>query len=151
MTKFEKIVLPYAEDALMPYVSAETIAYHYGKHHQAYTDKLNQLIENTPFAEMSIEEIIKQSTGALFNNAAQYWNHNFLWQCMQSPSDSQPTGKLAERIDQAFGSFAVFKEQFIASAIGNFGSGWTWLVQNEEGSLEILNTSNAETPLMEKF
>ena len=121
--------------------------YHYDKHHQAYTDKLNQLIENTEFAGQDIVAIVKNSSWALYNNAAQFWNHNFFWNCLSPKYDQVPSGKLAELIDQSFGSFASFKEEFISSAVANFGSGWTWLVLNQEGKLEILNMSNAQNPL----
>ena len=144
---FEKIVLPYEKGALAPYVSEETMMYHYDKHHQAYTDKLNQLVENTEFAGQDIVAIVKNSSWALYNNAAQFWNHNFFWKCLSPKYDQVPTGKLAELIDQNFGSFASFKEEFISSAVANFGSGWTWLVLNQEGKLEILNMSNAQNPL----
>lgn len=144
---FEKIVLPYEKGALAPYISEETMMYHYDKHHQAYTDRLNQLIENTEFAGQDIITIVKNSSWALYNNAAQFWNHNFFWKCLSPKYDQVPSEKLAELIDQNFGSFASFKEEFISSAVGNFGSGWTWLVLNQEGKLEILNTSNAQNPL----
>ena len=144
---FQKIALPYPKDALAPYISEETMSYHYEKHHQAYADKLNQLIENTDFATKNIVDIVKNSNWALYNNAAQFWNHNFFWNCLSPKQDQVPSGKLAELIDQNFGSFASFKEQFISSAVGNFGSGWTWLVLNQEGKLEILNMSNAQNPL----
>ena len=144
---FQKIVLPYPKDAFAPYISEETMSYHYEKHHQAYADKLNQLIENTDFAEKNIVDIVKNSNWALYNNAAQFWNHNFFWNCLSPKHDQVPSGKLAELIDQNFGSFASFKEQFVSSAVGNFGSGWTWLVLNQEGKLEILNMSNAQNPL----
>ena len=121
--------------------------YHYDKHHQAYTDKLNQLIENTEFAGQDIVAIVKNSSWALYNNAAQFWNHNFFWNCLSPKYDQVPSGKLAELIDQNFWSFASFKEEFISWAVGNFGSGWTWLVLNQEGKLEILNMSNAQNPL----
>lgn len=144
---FEKIALPYEKDALAPYISEETMMYHYDKHHQAYTDRLNQLIENTEFAGQDIITIVKNSSWALYNNAAQFWNHNFFWNCLSPKYDQVPSEKLAELIDQNFGSFASFKEEFISSAVANFGSGWTWLVLNEEGKLEILNMSNAQNPL----
>ena len=144
---FEKIVLPYEKGALAPYISEETMMYHYDKHHQAYTDKLNQLVENTEFAGQDIITIVKNSSWALYNNAAQFWNHNFFWKCLSPKYDQIPSEKLAELIDQNFGSFASFKEAFISSAVGNFGSGWTWLVLNQEGKLEILNMSNAQNPL----
>lgn len=144
---FEKIVLPYEKCALAPYISEETMVYHYDKHHQAYTDRLNQLIENTEFAGQDIITIVKNSSWALYNNAAQFWNHNFFWNCLSPKYDQVPSEKLAELIDQNFGSFASFKEEFISSAVANFGSGWTWLVLNQEGKLEILNMSNAQNPL----
>ena len=144
---FEKIVLPYEKGALAPYISEETMMYHYDKHHQAYTDKLNQLVENTEFAGQDIVAIVKNSSWALYNNAAQFWNHNFFWKCLSPKYDQIPSEKLAELIDQNFGSFASFKEEFISSAVANFGSGWTWLVLNQEGKLEILNMSNAQNPL----
>lgn len=144
---FEKIVLPYEKGALAPYISEETMMYHYDKHHQAYTDRLNQLIENTEFAGQDIITIVKNSSWALYNNAAQFWNHNFFWNCLSPKYDQVPSEKLAELIDQNFGSFASFKEEFISSAVANFGSGWTWLVLNQEGKLEILNMSNAQNPL----
>ena len=144
---FEKIVLPYEKGALAPYISEETMMYHYDKHHQAYTDRLNQLIENTEFAGQDIITIVKNSSWALYNNAAQFWNHNFFWNCLSPKYDQLPSEKLAELIDQNFGSFASFKEEFISSAVANFGSGWTWLVLNQEGKLEILNMSNAQNPL----
>lgn len=144
---FEKITLPYAKNALEPYISEETMIYHYDKHHQAYADNLNKLIENTEFADADIETIVKNSTGGLFNNAGQFWNHNFFWKCMKPQAQPEPTGPLAEAINQAFGSFSVFKEKFIAAGAGNFGSGWTWLVKTQAGNLEILNTANADNPL----
>ena len=144
---FEKIVLPYEKGALAPYISEETMMYHYDKHHQAYTDRLNQLIENTEFAGQDIITIVKNSSWALYNNAAQFWNHNFFWNCLSPKYDQLPSEKLAERVDQNFGSFASFKEEFISSAVANFGSGWTWLVLNQEGKLEVLNMSNAQNPL----
>ena len=144
---FEKIALPYEKGALAPYISEETMMYHYDKHHQAYTDRLNQLIENTEFAGQDIITIVKNSSWALYNNAAQFWNHNFFWNCLSPKYDQVPSEKLAELIDQNFGSFASFKEEFISSAVANFGSGWTWLVLNQEGKLEILNMSNAQNPL----
>ncbi len=140
--------LPYEKNALEPVISAETIDYHYGKHHQTYVTKLNGLIPGTQFENMDLEETVRQSDGGVFNNAAQIWNHTFYWNCLRAPSgDNAPEGALAEAIDKAFGSFSVFKEQFSTSAVNNFGSGWTWLVKNSDGGLEIVNTSNAATPL----
>ena len=140
--------LPYEKNALEPNVSAETLEFHYGKHHQAYVTNLNNLIKGTEFENASLEDIVKKSSGGVFNNAAQTWNHTFYWNSMRSPkSDNKPTGKLSDAIDKAFGSFDKFKEEFKKSAVGNFGSGWTWLVQRPDGSLGIVNTSNAATPI----
>jgi Fe-Mn family superoxide dismutase len=140
--------LPYEKNALEPNVSAETLEFHYGKHHQAYVTNLNNLIKGTEFENASLEDIVKKSSGGVFNNAAQTWNHTFYWNSMRSPkSDNKPSGKLADAIDKAFGSFDKFKEEFKKSAVGNFGSGWTWLVQRPDGSLGIVNTSNAATPI----
>jgi Fe-Mn family superoxide dismutase len=144
--KHELPALPYDKAALMPVISPETIEYHYGKHHQAYVTNLNNLIVGTEFEAMSLEDIVLKSSGGIFNNAAQVWNHTFYWQCL-SPNSSEPSGSLAEAITKTFGSFGDFKAKFSQSAATNFGSGWTWLVQNSDGSLEILNTSNAATPL----
>lgn len=119
---FTKIALPYAKDALMPYLSEEAITYHYEKHHQAYEDNLNKLIANTDFEQLSLEEIIKTSSGGIFNNAAQFWNHNFYWECLSAEFDQLPTGKLNEKINQDFLSFDAFKTQFINAAATNFGS-----------------------------
>ncbi|MFP4207801.1 MAG: superoxide dismutase [Wenzhouxiangella sp.] len=139
--------LPYAKDALEPHISAETLEYHYGKHHKTYVDKLNGLVEGTDAANQSLEDIIRSSSGGLFNNAAQVWNHTFYWHCLSPNGGGAPSGKLAELIDRDFGSFEAFVEKFNESAVGNFGSGWTWLVQNPDGSLAIVNTDDAETPL----
>lgn len=139
--------LPYPKDALQPHISAETFEYHHGKHHNAYVTKLNELIKGTKFESMSLEEIIKNSEGALFNNAAQTWNHTFFWNCMAPKAGGVPGGKVADLINNKWGSFDKFKEEFAKSAVGNFGSGWTWLVQNSKGEVEIMNTSNADTPM----
>jgi Fe-Mn family superoxide dismutase len=139
--------LPYAQNALEPHISAETLEYHYGKHHQTYVTNLNKLIEGTQFATASLEEIVMKSEGGLFNNAAQVWNHTFYWNCLKPNGGGEPTGKLADAINKAFGSFAAFKDKFSTSAVGNFGSGWTWLVKNKDGSVEIVNTSNAACPM----
>ncbi|HEV2613639.1 MAG TPA: superoxide dismutase [Fe] [Gammaproteobacteria bacterium] len=141
--------LPYAMDALAPHISKETLEYHYGKHHQAYVTNLNNLIPGTPFEGKSLEDIVKSSTGGIFNNAAQVWNHTFYWHCLSPKGGNEPTGKLADLITKNFGSFAAFKEQFTKTAIGTFGSGWAWLVKNPDGSLAITSTSNAGTPLTE--
>ena len=139
--------LPYAKDALAPVISAETIDYHYGKHHQAYVTNLNNLIPGTEFESLSLEDIILKSSGGVFNNAAQVWNHTFYWNCLSPTGGGAPTGALATAIDAKFGSFEDFKKAFTQSAVTNFGSGWTWLVKNADGSLEIFNTANAGCPL----
>jgi len=139
--------LPYAKNALEPHISAETLDYHYGKHHKTYVDKLNGMIEGTDHASKSLEDIIRNSEGGMFNNAAQVWNHTFYWHCLAPNGGGEPDGKLAEMISRDFGSFADFKEKFTQTAINTFGSGWAWLVQNPDGSLAITSTSNAETPL----
>ena len=140
--------LPYEKNALEPNISAETLEFHHGKHHQAYVTNLNNLIKGTAFESAALEDIIKKSSGGVFNNAAQIWNHTFYWHSMRSPKkDNAPAGKLADAINKAFGSFDKFKEEFSKSAVGNFGSGWTWLVQRPDGSLGIVNTSNAATPI----
>ncbi|MBE8595793.1 superoxide dismutase [Fe] [Xenorhabdus sp. BG5] len=144
---FELPALPYAKDALEPHISAETLEYHYGKHHNAYVVNLNNLIKETEFAGKSLEEIIKTSEGGIFNNAAQVWNHTFYWHSLSPNGGGEPTGKIAEAINNAFGSFAEFKQQFTDAALKNFGSGWTWLVKKADGTLAIVNTSNAATPL----
>tara|TARA_R110000772_G_scaffold205237_2_gene315491 strand:+ start:530 stop:1108 length:579 start_codon:yes stop_codon:yes gene_type:complete len=141
--------LPYAQDALEPHISKETLEYHYGKHHNTYVVKLNALLTGTPDADSSLEEIVKNSTGGVFNNAAQVWNHTFYWNCLSPNGGGKPSGALATAIDAHFGSFDDFKSQFTDSAVNNFGSGWTWLVQNADGGLAIVNTSNAATPLTE--
>ena len=139
--------LPYAIDALAPTISKETMEYHYGKHHQAYVTNLNNLIKGTEFENASLEDIIKKSSGGVFNNAAQVWNHTFFWNTLSPKGGGAPTGELAKAIDAKFGSFDTFKETFSKSAVGNFGSGWTWLVKKADGSVDIVNTSNAATPL----
>jgi Fe-Mn family superoxide dismutase len=141
--------LPYDMDALAPHISKETLEFHYGKHHQAYVTNLNNLIPGTPFEGKSLEDIIKTSTGGVFNNAAQVWNHTFYWHSLSPKGGHEPTGKLADLIVKNFGSFEAFKEQFTKTAIGTFGSGWAWLVKNPDGSLAITSTSNAGTPLTE--
>ncbi|AJE97461.1 superoxide dismutase [Fe] [Pandoraea apista] len=139
--------LPYAIDALAPTISKETMEYHYGKHHQAYVTNLNNLIKGTEFENASLEDIIKKSSGGVFNNAAQVWNHTFFWNTLSPKGGGAPSGDLAKAIDAKFGSFDAFKETFSKSAVGNFGSGWTWLVKKADGSVDIVNTSNAATPL----
>ena len=144
---FELPPLPYAKNALAPTISEETIEYHYGKHHQTYVTNLNNLVKGSEFEAMGLEDIVRESSGGVFNNAAQVWNHTFYWNCLKPGGGGAPTGALAAAIDKAFGSFAAFKEKFSSSAVGNFGSGWTWLVKNADGSLEVVNTSNAGTPM----
>jgi Fe-Mn family superoxide dismutase len=145
--KHELPELPYPKNALEPHVSAETLEYHHDKHHAAYVNKLNDLIPGTEFENMSLEEIVTKSSGGVFNQAAQVWNHTFYWNCMGPNGGGEPSGALGDAINKAFGSFAEFKEQFAASAAGNFGSGWTWLVKNDSGAVEIVNTSNAGNPM----
>ncbi|MBM3375595.1 MAG: superoxide dismutase [Fe] [Betaproteobacteria bacterium] len=139
--------LPYAMDALAPHISKETLEYHYGKHHQAYVTNLNNLIKGTEFESAGLEDIVRKSSGGVFNNAAQVWNHTFYWHCLSPKGGGAPSGALAQAIAAKWGSFDGFKEAFTKSAIGNFGSGWTWLVKKADGSLDIVNTSNAATPL----
>ena len=139
--------LPYAMDALAPHMSKETMEFHYGKHHQAYVTNLNNLIKGTEFESASLEDIIKKSSGGVFNNAAQVWNHSFFWNCMKPGGGGKPAGALAAAIDKKWSSFDGFKDAFTKSAVGNFGSGWTWLVKKGDGSVDIVNTSNAGTPL----
>ena len=139
--------LPYAKNALEPHISAETLEYHYGKHHQTYVDKLNGLVDGTDMAGKSLEDIVRSSEGGVFNNAAQVWNHTFYWHCLSPNGGGEPQGKLAELIARDFGSFAEFKSKFTDTAINTFGSGWAWLVQNSDGKLELTSTSNAQTTL----
>ncbi len=138
--------LPYSKDALEPHISAETLEYHHGKHHNAYVTNLNGLIEGTDMADKSLEEIIESATGGVFNNAAQVWNHSFYWKCMTPGGGGAPSGELAAAIDRDFGSFDAFKEEFAKAGATLFGSGWTWLVA-EGGTLKITQTSNADLPL----
>jgi len=139
--------LPYPRDALAPHISQETLDFHYGKHHATYVDKLNGMIPGTEFEGKSLEEIVKASSGGVFNNAAQVWNHTFYWNCLSPSGGGAASGPVAAAIDKAFGSFDEFKKAFTDSAVGNFGSGWTWLVKKGDGSVSIVNTSNAATPL----
>ena len=139
--------LPYAKDALAPHISEETLEFHYGKHHQTYVTNLNKAIPGTEFEGKSLEEIVKTSSGGVFNNAAQVWNHTFYWHCLSPNGGGEAKGAVAEAINSAFGSFDKFKEEFSQAAITNFGSGWTWLVKKSDGSVAIVSTSNAETPL----
>ena len=143
--------LPYAKDALSPTISAETIDYHYGKHHQAYVNNLNNLVPGTKYESMSLEDIVKATNGQssekkVFNNAAQVWNHTFYWHCLAPKAGGDPTGNIKAAIDKSFGNFADFKKKFGDAAAAQFGSGWAWLVKNADGSLAIETTSNAETP-----
>ncbi len=147
---FELPALPYAINALEPHISQETLEYHHGKHHNTYVVKLNGLIEGTELEQKSLEEIIKTSTGGVFNNAAQIWNHTFYWHCLSPNAGGEPTGEVADAISKSFGSFEEFKAKFTDAAINNFGSSWTWLVKKADGSLDIVNTSNAGTPLTEE-
>lgn len=147
---FELPALPYAKDALEPHISAETLEFHYGKHHATYVQKLNGLVEGTDLANKSLEEIIKTSEGPLFNNAAQVWNHTFYWNCLAANAGGEPTGAVAEAINKSFGSFAEFQVAWNEKAVNNFGSSWTWLVKKADGGLEIVNTSNAATPLTDE-
>ena len=147
MTQHQLPELPYAQNALEPHISAETLEYHYGKHHASYVDKLNGMIGGTEFEDASLEDIIKRADGALFNNAAQVWNHTFYWNCLAPNAGGAPGAALGAAIDASFGGFDSFKDQFSAAAAGNFGSGWTWLVKTPAGALEIVNTDDAENPM----
>lgn len=139
--------LPYALDALAPHISKETLEFHYGKHHQTYVTNLNNLIPGTEFENLSLEDIVKKSSGGLFNNAAQVWNHTFYWNGLKPNGGGAPAGALADAINAKWGSFDKFKEEFTKVAIGTFGSGWAWLVKKADGSLDLVSTSNAATPL----
>jgi len=146
--------LPYAQNALEPHISAKTMSFHYGKHHQAYVDNLNKLIAGTSWLGQPLEKIIKESAvisekAAVFNNAAQVWNHTFFWQCMKADGGGKPSGRLMELIEKSFGSYEKFKDAFVADGVAQFGSGWVWLVQ-ENGGLKIVKTANADTPLAHK-
>jgi Fe-Mn family superoxide dismutase len=139
--------LPYPKNALAPHISEETLEFHYGKHHQAYVTNLNNLIKGTEFENATLEEIIKKSSGGIYNNSAQIWNHTFFWSSMKPNGGGAPTGALADAINAKWGSFDEFKKAFQASAVGNFGSGWTWLVKKADGSVDIVNMGAAGTPL----
>ena len=139
--------LPYDRAALEPYISAETIDFHYSKHHQTYVTNLNNLIAGTEFESADLESIVRKAQGGMFNNAAQVWNHSFYWNCLKPLGGGEPHGKLADAINSTFGSFDAFKAEFSKTAIGTFGSGWAWLVQRADGSLALVSTSNAATPL----
>ena len=144
---FELPTLPYEKNALEPHISAETLEYHYGKHHATYVAKLNGLVEGTEMASKSLEDIVKNSEGGVFNNAAQIWNHTFYWSSLSPNGGGEPTGALADAITAKWGSFADFKAALNDKAVNNFGSSWTWLVKTADGSLDLVNTSNAATPL----
>jgi len=144
---FELPPLPWARDALAPHISAETIDFHYGKHHQAYVTNLNKLVAGTDMENLPLEEVIRKSSGGVFNNAAQVWNHTFYWNCMKPNGGGEPGGRLADAINKAFGGFAQFREQFEKTCVGTFGSGWGWLVQRPDGGLALASTSNANNPL----
>jgi superoxide dismutase, Fe-Mn family len=139
--------LPYPKDALVPHISEETLEYHYGKHHQTYVTNLNNLSQGSDLANQSLEELVKTQTGAIFNNAAQVWNHTFYWYSLSPQGGGEPYGKIADAINSSFGSFAAFKDLFSKAAIGQFGSGWAWLVKDNRGDLTIETTSNADCPL----
>ncbi len=145
--KHELPALPYTQDALQPTISAETLEYHYGKHHQAYVTNLNNLIEGTEFADLSLEDIISKASGGIFNNAAQVWNHTFYWNSLSPQGGGNPSGALADQINSTFGSVDAFKEQFSKAGATQFGSGWVWLVKKSDGTLAIYSTANAECPL----
>ena len=148
---FELPVLPYAQDALEPHITSETLGYHYGKHHNAYVNNLNKLIKGTEFAEMTLEEIIMNSDEGLFNNAAQVWNHSFYFNGLSPNGGGEPTGDLLKKINEKFGSFSEFQDEFTALGLSTFGSGWVWLVQDEKGELKIVNTFNAGTPMTDGY
>lgn len=141
--------LPYPKTALAPHISEETLEYHYGKHHQTYVTNLNNLVPGTEYENMALEDIIKKSSGGIFNNAAQVWNHTFYWNCLSPNGGGEPSGQLGDAINSKFGSFASFKDEFSKTAATTFGSGWAWLVKNADGSLAIMSTSNANTPMTE--
>ena len=140
--------LPYSKDALAPHISAETLEYHYGKHHQTYVTNLNNLIKGTEFSDMSLEDIIKKSSGGIFNNSAQVWNHTFYWNCLAPNGGGQPSGALADAINSTFGSLDQFKEKFSQTAITTFGSGWAWLSVKADGKLCVCSTPNQDNPIM---
>ena len=151
VSAFQLPPLPYSQEALEPYISARTMSFHYGKHHQAYIDNLNKLIAGTPWAGQPLEKIIQETAGAadkaaLFNNGAQVWNHTFFWQSMKPRGGGKPTGRLMTLIEKSFGSFDEFKQTFVDTALAQFGSGWVWLVQDGD-LLKVVRTSNADTPV----
>ena len=142
--------LPYAKDALAPHISAETLEYHYGKHHATYVANLNKLIPGTEFENLPLEDIVKKATGGIFNNAAQIWNHTFYWNCLAPAGGGEPTGALADAISRTFGSFAPFKEKFSAAAVTTFGSGWAWLVK-KGNTISVMSTANQDNPMSDGF
>ncbi|MFI3195213.1 MAG: Fe-Mn family superoxide dismutase [Methylococcaceae bacterium] len=144
---FELTALPYPKNRLLPHISEETLKYHHGKHHKTYVTNLNNLVPGTEFEGLSLEEIMMKSSGAIFNNAAQVWNHTFYWNSLAPSAGGAPTGALADAINASFGSFEKFKEEFTKCAVTTFGSGWAWLVKNADGSLALVSTSNAACPL----
>lgn len=150
LAKHELPALPYAKDALEPYISAETLEYHYGKHHKTYVDTLNSMLPGSDFEDAALEDIIRKApAGKLFNQAAQVWNHTFYWNCMSPDGGKKPGGDLEKAIKSAYGSFDDFRQKFQEMAVGNFGSGWTWLVAKNDGSVEIVNTDDADNPLQQ--
>ena len=146
---FELPSLPYAKNALAPHISEETLEFHHGKHHKTYVDNLNNLVPGTEFEGQSLEAIIKTSSGGIFNNAAQVWNHTFYWHCLSPNGGGEPTGELADAIDETFGSFDIFKEEFTKTSVTTFGSGWGWLVKTSDGKLELASTTGAGNPMTE--
>ena len=146
---FELPSLPYAKNALAPHISEETLEFHHGKHHKTYVDNLNNLVPGTEFEGQSLEAIIKTSSGGIFNNAAQVWNHTFYWHCLSPNGGGEPTGELADAINETFGSFDIFKEEFTKASVTTFGSGWGWLVKTSEGKLELASTTGAGNPMTE--
>lgn len=148
---FQLPELPYSKDSLAPHISAETLEYHYGKHHNAYVTKLNELVGDGPLSSKSLEDLIKTQEGAIFNNAAQVWNHSFYWNCLSPQGGGAPQGAIAEAINKTFGNFDTFKTEFTNAALTQFGSGWAWLVKNKDNELSLVKTSNAGTPLTDGF
>ncbi|MFO7535259.1 MAG: superoxide dismutase [Kiritimatiellia bacterium] len=151
MTGFQLEPLPYPQDALKPHISAETLSFHYGKHHKTYVETLNKLVAGSPWEDSTLEDVIVESAGledkkAVFNNAAQVWNHAFFWQCMKAQGGGEPSGVVMERIEEAFGSYAEFRDAFLNAATGQFGSGYAWLVE-DNATLRVIKTSNADNPM----
>jgi Fe-Mn family superoxide dismutase len=146
---FELPPLPYRMDALEPYISKETLEFHYGKHHRAYVNNLNNLVPGTKFGEATLEEVVKTSDGGIFNNGAQVWNHSFYWECLSPEGGGEPSGTVLDALVESFGSFEAFRDRFSTAAATLFGSGWAWLVKDPSGKLEIVQESNAGNPLTE--